>query len=123
MELFEEIEKNRLDVNSLKELLTIERLPELCHSINTVISDKKDKGVIYCVWGEHEVNREILKHGVRFSMPMCPNALAWSITSKEKDGGNKTVIHCTTDTSKNDDDFMESIQEFVSDWRTGIMNA
>ena len=123
MEFFEEIETNSLDVNSLKNLLTIQRLPELCNSINTVISDKKDRGIIYCIWGEHEVNREILKHGIRFSMPMCPNALAWSVTSKEKDGSNKTVIHCTTDTKINDDDFIESIQEFVSDWRTGIMNA
>ena len=112
-----------MNENSLKQLLTIERLPQLCHSINNVISDEKDSGVIYCVWGEHEVNREAIKHGVRFSMPECPNALAWSVTTKEQAGNYKTVIHCTTDTTEHDEDFIESIREFVSDWKAGIMNA
>lgn len=123
MELFEEIENANLDENILKQILTIDHLPELCHSINSVISDKKDSGVIYCLWGEHDINREILKHGVRFSLPKCPNALAWSITTKVRLGSNNTVIHCTTDTKENDEDFIESIREFVSDWRVGIMNA
>ena len=120
MEFFEEVEKISLDENGLKQQLTIERLPTLCKSIETVIADDKDSGVVYCVWGEHEVNREPLKYGVRFSMPKCPNALAWSITIKEHDGNNNAVIHCTTDTTEHDEDFIESIREFVRDCRDGI---
>ncbi len=123
MEFFEEIVNTRLDENNLKQLLTIEQLPELCHSINTIISDNKDNGVIYCIWGEHEINREILKHGIRFSLPRYPNALTWSITSKQQTDGKNIIIHCTIDTKEHDEDFIESIQEFVRDWQTGIMNT
>lgn len=118
MEFFREIENSGLDKNSLKELLTIGRLPKLCDSINTVISDKREKGVIYCVWGEFEINREELKYGIRFSLPKCPNALAWSITFDE--GSENIIIHCAINKNEHDEDFIDSIRDFVSDWYNGI---
>ncbi|MDH5767257.1 MAG: hypothetical protein OEZ38_14675 [Gammaproteobacteria bacterium] len=123
MEFFEEIKNTRLDKDDLQQLLTIERLPQLCQSISAIIADQTDSGVIYCIWGEHEINREILKHGVRFSLPGCPNAMAWTITSKEQSDGKSIIIHCTTDTKESDEDFIESIREFVDDWRAGIIKT
>lgn len=121
MEFFCEVENSGFDGDSLKKLLTIGRLSELCSSISSVIEDEKEKGVIYCVWGECEVNREELEFGIRFSMPDCPNALAWSITTDE--GSNKTVIHCTINKKQHDEDFIETIRGFVSDWSDGLRKA
>lgn len=118
MELIEKIESPVIDQISLKKILKINHLPNLCNSISTVISDEKNKGVIYCVWGKHEINREILKYGVRFSFPQCPNALTLSVTSEEE--SNKIEIRCTTNTDIKDEDFIDSIREFVSDWVVGI---
>ena len=120
MEFFEVIENSDLDEAALKGLLVIERLPELCNSIHNVISDEKDKGVIYFVWGQHDISRLTLKHGVRFSLSGCPNALAWTVTIKEQAAGNGIVIHCTTDIRGSDEDFTDSIREFVRDCRIGI---
>ena len=119
MEFFEEIENSGLlDNNSLKKLLTIARLPDLCSSIDSVISDEREKGIIYCIWGEFEINREELRDGIRFSFPKCPNALAWTITTDEE--SNSMTIHCTINKQEHDEEVIESIQTFVDDWSDGL---
>lgn len=121
MELLEVIKCKALDEDSLKNLLIIERLPDLCNSIYTVVSHDNDNGIIYCVWGVHKVNREIIKHGVRFSLIDCPNALIWTVTVKEGKGESKINIHCTTDNEEKDEDFIDSIRAFVMGWKHGLM--
>jgi hypothetical protein len=98
--------------------ITGPRLAELCASIDRVLSwdETADAGEMYCLWGQFRVNRERLKRGVRFTLPGCPNALAWTITA-EPDG---TVIHCTINQQQHDPDFLESIESFVADWSDGI---
>ncbi len=94
----------------------------LCDSVDSIPLDQNTSGVIYCVWGEHEITRVELKHGVRFSLNSCPNALAWSITmdSEGKPENNNLVIHCTINTREHEQDFIESIHVFVTDWVNGI---
>ena len=118
MELLEEVENSNLDQIKLKNELTINNLPSLCNSIDNVISDQSTKGVIYCVWGQHEIRREILNDGIRFSFPQCPNALTISIT-KNNDTSNIS-IHCTTNNNIEDEDFIDSIKQFIKDWMAGI---
>ncbi len=115
MEFFAEINNKHLDIDSLKKTLSIARLPELCGSIDKVILDNKNTGKIYCLWGEFEVNREELECGIRFSLPHCPNALAWTITYDENN--SDIAIHCTIDKKQHDADFIESIEQFVTDWK------
>ncbi len=120
MEFFAEVANTNLNAEALKTLVTIERLPRLCPSISSVLSDETVSGKIYCLWGEFNINREEIRDGVRFSLPNCPNALAWTVTSDDR---NNTVIHCTINTNQHDPDFIESIELFVTDWHDGIKNA
>ncbi|RDH84072.1 MAG: hypothetical protein DIZ80_08030 [endosymbiont of Galathealinum brachiosum] len=115
MELLDEIFNINISHNDLVNVLTINHLPRLCNSIDTVISDEKDKGVIYCVWGQHRINREEIKNGVRFYFPTCPNELALCVTRTQ----DKISIVCTTNTEITDDDFIDSIMEFQQDWVKG----
>ena len=120
MEFFKGVEVSDLDIGELKKILSIKNLPVLCKSINSVSLDEQQKGIIYCLWGEFEVNREELKYGIRFSLPNCPNAFAWSITM-DIDHAN-ILIHCTTNKSTHDTCLIESIEEFISDWSNGILS-
>lgn len=115
MEFFAEIHNQKLNKESLKKRLAIAQLPELCQSIDSVILDNKSNGRIYCVWGAFEINREELDIGIRFTLPRCPNALAWTITCDED--ASKIIIHCTINTEKHDADFIDSIKQFVSGWK------
>lgn len=121
MEFFEEIKCVSTNVKQLHEMLSINNLPKLCSSINTVIRDDISKGSIYCLWGEFDINREELNHGIRFSLPNCPNALAWSITMEKS--LEALIIHCTINKKEHDQDFIESINDFILDWKLGLSNA
>ncbi len=115
MEFFAKIKNKNIDKDRLKKTLSIARLPELCASIDKVLLDNTDSGKIYCLWGEFEINREELDFGIRFSLPHCPNALAWTITCDENN--SDILIHCTIAKKQHDEDFIESIEQFVADWQ------
>ena len=122
MEFYAEIKNPGLDVSRLKQRLAIKHLPQLSKSIDTIISDEKDKGVIYCLWGQFEINREEIRYGVRFTLPHCPNALACSITIDDTNN-DIIVIHCSINKKQHDEDFIDSIHQFVSDWAEGLQAA
>jgi len=104
----------------LQRRLAISELPHWCASIEKVLSDAKSSGEIYCVWGTFHTNREDLSHGVRFSLPGCPNALQWTVTTGHLPNPQHTVIHLTINRTEQDQDFIDSIQQFVDEWRTGL---
>jgi hypothetical protein len=118
MEFFEEIKCSLMNVKQLHKVLSINNLPNLCSSISTIIRDDLSEGSIYCLWGEFDINREELRDGIRFSLPNCPNALAWSITLEKSI--NSLIIHCAINKKDHNQDFIESIEDFISAWKVGL---
>lgn len=104
----------------LQRRLTISELPRWCASIEKVLSDAKSNGEIYCVWGTFHTHREDLREGVRFSLPHCPNALQWTVTTGQPPNPRHTVIHLTINRTEHNQDFIDSIQQFVADWKAGL---
>lgn len=104
----------------LQRRLTIGDLPHWCASIEKVLSDEMSSGEIYCVWGTFHTHREDVHGGVRFSLPHCPNALQWTVTTGHQPNPRHTVIHCSINRAEQDDDFIDSIQQFVEDWEPGL---
>ena len=121
MEFYQEVHSANADVMSLKKLLTINNLTSLCASISTLANPKENESGIYCIWGEFQVKREVIRKGVRYSLLDCPHALAWTITLDEM--RQNVIIHCTIDKTEADSDFVDSIHEFVKDWSNGIAAA
>ncbi len=107
------------DGKRLQQDLTIASLPRFCSEIGQVLRDGEHEGEIYCLWGSFRVRREPIRNGVRFTLPGCPNALAWTVTS-EASSGSGVVIHCTINRRDHEADFLESIELFVEAWRQGI---
>ena len=104
----------------LQQSLTIDGLPRFCASIDKVLESADDRGRIYCVWGEFSVHRENINGGVRFSLPSCPNAVAWTVTSGHAPEPQQTVVHFTINRPQHDQDFIDSIEVFVADWKQGL---
>ena len=117
MEFYAQLINPQASVADLQEILTIEALPELCASIDEVLSDHGDRGEVYCVWGQFDIGRELIRDGVRFTLPGCPNALAWTITCE---GEDSIVIHCAINKREHEPEFIESIEKFVEDWANGL---
>lgn len=116
MEFFAIADK-QTTADALQAQLDIASLPSWCASISTVLSQDGHCGEIYCVWGQFIVCRELIRGGVRFTLPKCPNALAWTVTTGFPPAPNKVVIHCTINRREHDADFVATIEKFVDDWR------
>ena len=113
----------RMSVIDLQRALSIRELPRWCASIAEVFADEGSRGEIYCVWGRFRVHREDIRDGVRFTLPGCPNALQWTVTTGQAPEPNAVVIHLTINRREHDPDFIESNHQFVEDWKTGFEQA
>ncbi|WP_353572027.1 hypothetical protein [Candidatus Albibeggiatoa sp. nov. BB20] len=112
------------DVETQPEILqalAVEKLNQYCAEIDTVLRvEHENSADIYCLWGEFTVHRQVINGGVRFSMPNCPNAFAWTITTSFAPEPEKIVIHGTINRTEHDPDFIESIQAFIQAWKVGL---
>lgn len=104
----------------LQQRLTINALPNWCASIETVLQDAESYGEIYCVWGTFRTNREEIRGGVRFTLPACANVLQWTVTTDLPPDPQQTVIHLTINRNEQEPDFIETMQQFVVDWKIGL---
>jgi len=101
--------------------LTVHKLNQYCADIDKVLRIENDNNAdVYCVWGEFTVHRQVINGGVRFTLPNCPNALAWTITTGFEPEPKKVVIHATINRTEHETDFIESIQSFIYSWKAGL---
>jgi len=119
MEFFAAAEKI-IDGNVLQTRLDIASLPTYCASITQVLSQDGNEGEMYCSWGLFFVRREPIRGGVRFTLPKCPNTLAWTITTGLPPIPEKIVVHLTINRTEHDAEFISTIRTFMEDWRRGL---
>ena len=101
--------------------LSVDKLNEYCADIEKVLHvEHENSSSIYCIWGEFTVHRQLINGGVRFSMPTCPNAFVWTITTGFDPAPEKVVIHGTINRTDHDADFIESIALFLDAWKAGL---
>ena len=120
MEFFA-IAQTKMDEQTIQEQVTVTRMGEYCDTV-VALDGTDEAGNIGTVWGEFPVQRQIIRGGVRFALTTCPNALAWTITSGFPPAPDDVVIHGTINRSEHDEDFIESIVEFLETWRLGLEN-
>lgn len=119
MEFFAEIIKHTITADKLHDVIIIERLPEFCASINSVVAVQSPvHGEIYCLWGQFPVSLTKILNGVRLAFINCPHALALTITTHKKP--DVITLHCTIDDQEADAEFIESIKHFINDWVSGL---
>lgn len=104
----------------IQQMCTIEALPLYCASIESASNVRGDEGVIFCIWGRFIVRREKINGGVRFTMPECPNAFQWTVTTGFPPAPDKIVVHGTVNRTEHDPDFVESMEEFFAYWKQGL---
>lgn len=117
MEWFRQIELP-LPEEEISARCKLHNLPELCASIYKVENISADhlSAQIECVWGIFTIVSTPIRHGVRFALANCPNALQWTITS-DREG---SLIHCSINQKITDPDFSDSIQQLMEDFRLGL---
>lgn len=101
--------------------IALEQLPVLCPSIERLLgAQDADRGRVWTVWGEFDVCRQAIHGGVRFTLPQCANALTWTLTTGNPPAPEHVVIHVTINRTEQDPDFIETLEDFVVQWREGL---
>jgi hypothetical protein len=100
-----------IPAETLVEQCTLTALPALCAGVHAVpeIDAAGRRATIECVWGVFTATVEPIRHGVRYALTTCPNALQWTVTTRH----GKTTLHLTINDTEPDPDFVESIREFM----------
>jgi hypothetical protein len=122
MEFFSQV-KSSISAEDLQARLTLASLPQWCASIYEIDAQDEQCGEMQCLWGVFRVCREIIKGGVRFSLPGCPNAFVWTVTTQLDPDPDVVVLHATINRQEHDPDFIESIETFIEDWRSGLQRG
>ena len=101
--------------------IPLRELGAYCDDIDEVIAVEGEQAArVYCVWGEFRIERQVINGGVRFSMPDCPNAMSWTLTTGFDPAPGRVVVHATINRVEHDPDFIESIEDWVTSWREGL---
>ncbi|HEB54747.1 MAG TPA: hypothetical protein ENI98_00295 [Gammaproteobacteria bacterium] len=119
MEFFASVNSTASE-QDLQQQLRIESLAQFCASIYALVDCEGERGEISTVWGSFEVQRQLIRGGVRFSLPTCLNALTWTVTISLDDNSEKITVHCTINRQQHDEDFVKSLDDFIQDWRRGL---
>jgi len=119
MEFFSQVNFS-ISAEDLQARLTLASLPRWCASIYEITAQDERCAEMYCLWGGFRVCREIIQGGVRFSLPGCPNAFVWTVTTQLDPDPEVVVLHATMNRQQHDPDFIESIETFVEDWKYGL---
>jgi hypothetical protein len=73
------------------------------------------------IWGEFLMSYSKINGGVRFTLLSCPNALTWTITTGFPPEKDKIVLHCTINRTQISSEFIEEINEFLDEWKSGLL--
>jgi hypothetical protein len=122
MEFFATANVN-MDPESIREKITLATLPDYCESFAQVDCLAEDSCEVESIWGRFQVTRQEITGGLRFTMPTCPNCFAWTITSGLPPTPDKVVIHSTFNRQEHEQWFIESMEEFVQQWKAGLEGA
>ncbi len=110
-----------LTPDALRELLTVDRLPEVCEAVDSVDEAEALGRVVYfCHWGRYHLRREEILGGVRFWVPDCPNALGFTVTTGLPPRPDKVVIHAVVNRAEHDPEFIAATEELVSTLKVGL---
>ena len=75
------------------------------------------------IWGDFSLQRDLINGGLRYSLLECPNALVFTITTGYPPDPENIVFHLTVNRTELKPIFIEEIEEFINDWKTGIEKA
>ncbi len=105
----------------IRNRVSIDTLPVFCEEIEEVAAAEELGRVIYFRhWGRFHLQREKVVGGVRFSVPDCPNALAWTVTTGYPPCPEKIVLHATINRLEHDAEFIGATKALLATLKTGL---
>lgn len=106
-------------VAELQKHVRIENLPSWCASIGAVQNAGRDKGEADFPWGRWRVHREVIRDGLRFTLPGRADALQWTLTLDPSQRGG-VIVHLTLACEEAEAAHQQAIEAFMAHWQVGL---
>lgn len=120
MEFFE-IAEVCTSAEGIRKIVTIETLPEWCDEVESVDIEEELGRVIYFLqWGRYHIKCAEVMGGVRFWVPDCPNALAWTITTGYPPHPDMIVLHATFNRLTHSEEFISATKSLLKACKNGL---
>jgi hypothetical protein len=120
MEFFE-IADVATSAEELRSKVGMDSLPFFCEEIEAVDAAEELGRVVYFRhWGRFHLRQETVLGGIRFSVPDCPNALAWTLTTGFPPEPGKIVLHATINRNEHDPDFLAATRALLAALKEGL---
>ncbi|MEW6595071.1 MAG: hypothetical protein AB1413_09405 [Thermodesulfobacteriota bacterium] len=111
----------RTSEEAIRSKVSIDTLPFYCEEIEAVDEAEELGRVIYFRhWGRFHVVSAHVMGGVRFWVPDCPNALAWTVTTGYPPEPDKIVLHATISRTEHSPDFLAATQSLLATFKSGL---
>ena len=104
----------------IQQKVRLENIPDFCELIYYLMESQGELCKFDTFWGHHHLRREKINGGVRFTMPDCPNGLSLTITTGYPPESQKVFVHCTINRLEHDQNFIETLEDFVKSWVGGL---
>ena len=114
MEFFKIVAVNSSE-NELRDKLQLKYLERFSNEFFSLDEAQESTVAIGGIWGEFTLSRSLIKGGLRFALDECPNALCWTVTAGYPPVRDAVVIHLTINRQQKQEEFLEEIEEFLSD--------
>tara|TARA_R110002050_G_scaffold37749_2_gene93456 strand:- start:1160 stop:1537 length:378 start_codon:yes stop_codon:yes gene_type:complete len=117
MEFFKIVAVNSSE-KELRDKLQLKYLERFSNEFFSLEKAQESTVAIGGIWGEFTLSRSLIKGGLRFALDECPNALCWTVTAGYPPARDAVVIHLTINRQQKQEEFLEEIEEFLSDHLT-----
>ena len=71
-------------------------------------------------WSAWRVHREVIRDGVRFTLPGAAHALQWTLTAGGQQRSGTVGVHCTLNIATPDAETITAIERFLTAWKDGL---
>jgi len=109
--------------DAIRSRVSVDSLPLFCEAVEAVDEAEALGRVIYFRhWGRFHIRQETVLGGVRFSVPDCPNALAWTVTTGYPPQPEKIVLHATINRTEHSPEFLAATRSLLTAFKSGLEN-
>ena len=105
----------QVKASEIQGFLTLENMDQFTNLLIPLEDVDANSIAIGGIWGEFTLLRNEIDGGVRFQLKECPNALTWTVTTGHPPSPNRVVIHLSINRLQKSQQFVDEIEEFLSD--------